>query len=405
MTTELENTTVVVTGGGPAGMMAGYLLARAGVDVLVLEKHRDFLRDFRGDTIHPSTLELMHELGLYDRFLALPHSELRELWAQIGQDHLPLADFTHLPTRAKFLALMPQWDFLDFIADEARQLPSFKLWMEAEASGLTRDPAGKITGVTLAAEVEGHKSVSADLVIAADGRHSVLRQAAGLTVTDFAAPMDVLWFRVSRQPDDPPETFGNAQTHGLMVMLDRTTYWQCAYIIPKGGDAALRQGSISAFRDRVRTMQPFLADRVSEIKSWEDVKLLTVTIDRLERWHQPGFLAIGDAAHAMSPIGGVGINLAIQDAVATANRLAAPLLAKTLTEADLAALQQRRQFPTKLTQGAQILIQKQVIDVLLHSDKPLRAPWILKFLSGIPLLRRIPAYFVGVGVRPEHIRH
>ena len=399
-----ENTSVVIAGGGPAGMMAGYLLARAGVDVLVLEKHRDFLRDFRGDTIHPSTLELMHELGLLDRFLALPHSELRELWAQIGPDHLPIADFTHLPTRAKFLALMPQWDFLDFLADEAKKLPNFKLWMEAEATGFSRDNSGKISGVLLAHPVNQREWVSADLVIAADGRHSVLRQAAGLTVTDFGAPMDVLWFRVSRQTDDPPETFGNAQSHALMVMLDRTTYWQCAYIIPKGGDAALRQGSIESFRERVRTMQPFLGERVAEIKSWDDVKLLTVTVDRLERWHQPGFLAIGDAAHAMSPIGGVGINLAIQDAVATANLLAAPSLAKTLTEADLAAVQKRREFPMKVTQGIQILIQKQVIDVLLHSDKPLKAPRILKFLSGIPLLRRIPAYLVGVGVRPEHIR-
>ena len=399
-----ENTTVVIAGGGPAGMMAGYLLARAGVDVLVLEKHRDFLRDFRGDTIHPSTLQLMHELGLYDRFLALPHSELRELWAQIGQDHFPLADFSHLPTHAKFLALMPQWDFLDFIADEAKKLPNFQLWMEAEATGFSRDNGGRISGVTLAGEVNRRTWVSADLVIAADGRHSVLRQAAGLTVTDFAAPMDVLWFRVSRRPDDPPETFGNAQTHALMVMLDRTTYWQCAYIIPKGGDAAMRQGPIEGFRDRIRTMQPFLADRVTEIKSWDDVKLLTVTIDRLERWHQPGFLAIGDAAHAMSPIGGVGINLAIQDAVAAANILAKPLLAKTLTEDHLAAVQHRREFPAKVTQGVQIVIQKQVIDVLLHSDKPLKAPWILRLLSSVPLFRRIPAYLVGVGVRPEHIR-
>ena len=384
--------------------MAGYLLARAGVEVLVLEKHRDFLRDFRGDTIHPSTLELMNELGLYEPFLQLPHSELKELWAQIGADHLPLADFTHLPTRAKFLAVMPQWDFLDFLADKATALPTFRLWMEAEATDLMRDAKSRITGVVLAHAVNERTSIAADLVIAADGRHSVLRRAAGLDVINFAAHTDVLWFRISRRRDDPPEVFGNAQAGRLMVMLDRGDYWQCAYVIPKGGDAELRRGPIETLRAYVCGMQPFLADRISELESWDDVKLLTVTVDRLEQWHRPGFLAIGDAAHAMSPIGGVGINLAIQDAVATANILAAPLRSKTLTEANLAAVQRRREFPTKVTQSAQVLIQKNVVDALLHSNKPLKAPWLLKFLSSIPLLRRIPAYLVGVGVRPEHLR-
>lgn len=397
------STTCCITGGGPAGMMLGLLLARAGIDVTVLEKHGDFLRDFRGDTIHPSTLELMHELGLLDDFLALPHDEVRELSAQIGPDHLTIAGFRHLPTHCKFIALMPQWDFLDFLADRARLQPNFRLLLNTAANGLLED-ADRIVGVT-ANGPDGALTIRAPLTVAADGRHSVLRGAAGLEVEDFGAPMDVLWFRLSRKPDDPHETFGRVEAGHLMVMLNRDSYWQIAFIIRKGGNADLRQHGIARFREDLARVSPFLADRLGELRGWNDVKLLSVQVDRLNRWHRPGFLAIGDAAHAMSPIGGVGINLAIQDAVAAANILSRPLRAGALTEAELAKVQQRRMFPTRMTQAAQIAIQKRLIDPLLASSKPLRAPLLLRALAAVPSLRTIPAYLVGIGVRPEHIVH
>jgi 2-polyprenyl-6-methoxyphenol hydroxylase-like FAD-dependent oxidoreductase len=396
------STTCCIAGGGPAGMMLGFLLARAGIDVTVLEKHGDFLRDFRGDTIHPSTLELMHELGLLEDFLRIPHDEVRELSAQIGPDHLTLADFRHLPTRCKFIALMPQWDFLDFLADQGKLLPNFHLRMNTTATGLIED--GDRVGGATADGPDGALTIRAPLTIAADGRHSVLRVAAGLAVEEFGAPMDVLWFRLSRRPDDPRETFGRVETGHLMIMLNRDSYWQIAFIIRKGGDAELRGGDIARFRDDVTKVSPFLADRLGELRSWNDVKLLSVQVDRLSRWHRPGFLAIGDAAHAMSPIGGVGINLAIQDAVATANILSGPLRTGLVDEAALHRVQQRRMFPTRVTQGAQLAIQKRLIDPLLATSKPLRAPALLRALAAVPILRAIPAYVVGVGVRPEHVR-
>jgi 2-polyprenyl-6-methoxyphenol hydroxylase-like FAD-dependent oxidoreductase len=391
-------TTCCIAGGGPAGMMLGFLLARAGIDVTVLEKHGDFLRDFRGDTIHPSTLQLMAELGLLDRFLKLPHDEITELSAKIGPDEVTIADFRHLPTDCKFLALMPQWDFLDFIADQARLLPNFHLLMHTEATGLVEEGGG-IAGVRL-----GDDIIRAQLTIAADGRHSVLREAAKLMVEDFGAPMDVLWFRVSRHASDPAQTFGRVEPGRMMIMLNRNSYWQCAYLIRKGGDAAVRAAGVEAFRADVLGVSPFLGERLREVESWDQVKLLTVTVDRLRRWHRPGFLAIGDAAHAMSPIGGVGINLAIQDAVAAANILAEPLRNGVLGEAVLEAVQRRRAFPTRVTQAIQIAIQKRLIGAVLASTRPLRAPWLLRVLTAIPLFRRLPAYVVGVGVRPEHIR-
>jgi 2-polyprenyl-6-methoxyphenol hydroxylase-like FAD-dependent oxidoreductase len=396
------STTCCIAGGGPAGMMLGFLLARAGIDVTVLEKHGDFLRDFRGDTIHPSTLELMHELGLLEDFLKIPHDEVRELSAQVGPDHLTLADFRHLPTRCKFIALMPQWDFLDFVADQGKLLPNFHLRMNTTATGLIED-GDRVAGAT-ADGPDGALTIRAPLTIAADGRHSVLRGAAGLAVEEFGAPMDVLWFRLSRRPDDPRETFGRVETGHLMIMLNRESYWQIAFIIRKGGDAELRGGDIARFRDDVTKVSPFLADRLGELRSWNDVKLLSVQVDRLSRWHRPGFLAIGDAAHAMSPIGGVGINLAIQDAVATANILSGPLRTGLVDEAALHRVQQRRMFPTRVTQGAQLAIQKRLIDPLLATSKPLRAPALLRALAAVPILRAIPAYVVGVGVRPEHVR-
>jgi 2-polyprenyl-6-methoxyphenol hydroxylase-like FAD-dependent oxidoreductase len=392
-------TTCCIAGGGPAGIMLGYLLARAGIDVTILEKHGDFFRDFRGDTIHPSTMELMHELGLLEEFLKLPHDEVTHLSAQIGSDHLTIADFTHMPTQSKFIALMPQWDFLNFIAAQAGRLSTFHLLMHTEAVGLIEEN-GRIAGV----RTNDGRSIRAALTVAADGRHSLLRSAAGLTVEDFAAPMDVLWFRVSRSATDSPETFGHVEAGHMMIMLNRRTYWQCAFIIPKGSAAALQQEPIETFRRNVLAISPFLAGRIGEIESWDKVKLLTVTIDRLTRWHRPGFLAIGDAAHAMSPIGGVGINLAIQDAVAAANALSGPLQGGQVDESVLAAIERRRTFPTKITQGIQIAIQKRLIDPVLNSTKPLRAPRLLRVLAAIPALRFIPAYIVGIGVRPEHVR-
>ncbi len=395
-------TTCCVTGGGPAGMMLGFLLARAGIDVTVLEKHADFLRDFRGDTIHPSTLDLMAELGLLERFLKLPHSEVTGLTAQVGQDRIALADFRHLPTRCKFIAFMPQWDFLDFLADEGRRMPNFRLLLSTDATGLIEEE-GRVAGVRATAPT-GPVEIRAQLTVGADGRHSTLRSAAGLAVDDFGAPMDVLWFRLSRDSGDAPESFGHAEAGRMMIMLNRGDYWQCAYVIAKGSHDKVVAGGLPAFRAAILEMSPFLGNRMDEIESWDQVKLLTVAVDRLPRWHRPGLLLIGDAAHAMSPIGGVGINLAIQDAVAAANLLAAPLAAGHAGAAVLQAVQDRRMFPTRVTQDVQLFIQKRIIDTLLRADKPLRAPWQMRLIGAIPILRRIPGYLVGVGVRPEHIQ-
>jgi len=385
-------TTCCIAGGGPAGIMLGYLLARAGIDVTILEKHGDFFRDFRGDTIHPSTMEVMHELGLLEEFLKLPHDEVTHLSAQIGSDHLTIADFTHMPTQSKFIALMPQWDFLNFIAAQAGRLSTFHLLMHTEAVGLIEEN-GRIAGV----RTNDGRSIRAALTVAADGRHSLLRSAAGLTVEDFAAPMDVLWFRVSRSATDSPETFGHVEAGHMMIMLNRRTYWQCAFIIPKGSAAALQQEPIETFRRNVLAISPFLADRIGEIESWDEVKLLTVTIDRLTRWHRPGFLAIGDAAHAMSPIGGVGINLAIQDAVATANLLARPMAAGEDPDPLLHKVYDRRIRAVKLTQGVQKLVQDNIVEPVLASTVPLDGPPLFaRVLDRVELLRRIPARVVAI---------
>src|SRR5271166_2956572 len=328
-----------VAGGGPAGMMLGFLLARAGISVVVLEKHADFLRDFRGDTIHPSTLELMYELGLLDEFLRRPHQEFRTLGAQIGDEFVEVADFTHLPTHCRFVALMPQWDFLDFLAEHARRFPAFQLKMEAEARDLTVE-GERVTGL-LATTPDGDLRVKADLVVAADGRHSTLRERAGLDVLDIGAPMDVLWMRLSRRSNDPGQTLGRIDTGRILVMLNRGDYWQCAFVIPKGGFDQIRQSGMASLREEIAHLAPYLRDRTAELADWSDVKLLSVAVDRLRVWHRPGLLCIGDAAHAMSPIGGVGINLAIQDAVATANILAPRLLQGAATEDDLQAVQRR----------------------------------------------------------------
>lgn len=402
MAPEIITTTCAIVGGGPAGMMLGYLLARAGVDVVVLEKHADFLRDFRGDTIHPSTLEVMHELGLLDAVLKLPHQKLREIGGIIGDEKVMLADFTHLPTRCGFIAFIPQWDFLEFLADHGKRYPGFHLRMRAEADGLLMD-GDTVTGVQ-AKTPEGLLEVRASLVVGADGRHSKLRDLAGLEVEDLGAPMDVLWLRLSKRSGDGSQTLGRIQAGRLFVMLDRGDYWQCAYAIPKGGFEALRAQGIEPFRREIVALNPALADRVHEIASWDDVKLLTVRVDRLKRWYRPGLLCIGDAAHAMSPIGGVGINLAIQDAVAAANILWDPLRKRRVAEDVLAKVQARREWPTKMTQAVQLFVQKRVISNVLSMTAQPRPPFIVTLLNRFPVLRRLPARLIGMGFRPEHVK-
>ncbi|MHB8754377.1 MAG: FAD-dependent oxidoreductase [Candidatus Acidiferrales bacterium] len=399
---ETIQTRCCIAGGGPAGMMLGLLLARMGVDVYVLEKHADFLRDFRGDTIHPSTLELMHELGILDEFLERPHQEVRELAGQVGRETVLIGDFRYLPTHCKFLALMPQWDFLNFIAEKAKRYPGFHLKMQAEVTDLIREN-GRVAGVQ-AKTPDGILEIRAQLTIGADGRHSVVRERAGLEVIHLGAPMDVLWMQFSLREGDPEQTFGHVEAGRVLVMLDRGDYWQCAFVIPKGGIEKIRQRGLAALREEIAKLSPFLRGRVEELRDWKDVSLLTVTVDRLVKWSVPGLLCIGDAAHAMSPIGGVGINLAIQDAVAAANILGEKLRDGSLNESDLNAVQKRRMFPTRATQGMQVVVQNRIIRRVLASDKPLRLPWPLKLLRQWPKLRRIPARVVGVGFRPEHVK-
>jgi 2-polyprenyl-6-methoxyphenol hydroxylase-like FAD-dependent oxidoreductase len=391
-----------IAGGGPAGMMLGFLLARAGVHVVVLEKHADFFRDFRGDTVHPSTLELMYELGLIDEFLKLPHQEVETLSAQIGAEHVQMVDFRHLPTHCKFVALMPQWDFLNFLAEHGKHYKTFDLRMQAEATELIEEN-GRIVGLN-ATTSNGALTIRANLVVGCDGRHSVVREKAGLKSDDYGAPMDVLWFRVSQNDGDSADTFGHIEAGRLMVMFDRGDYWQCAYVIPKGGIERVKSKGLEAFRGRVVEMSPFLSDRIGELKTWDDVKLLSVTVDRLRKWWRPGLICIGDAAHAMSPIGGVGINMAVQDAIAAANRLAGSLRAGRVTDEDLQAIEERRTLPMRFTQWLQLTIQRRVISrVLKAQERPKPAPFF-KLFNSFPVLRRIPAQLIGIGIRPEHVR-
>jgi len=384
-------------------MIAGFLLARAGVDVVVLEKHADFLRDFRGDTIHPSTLELMYELGILDEFLRRPHQELPEIGGQFEDVTVTVGDFSHLPTRCKFIALMPQWDFLNFIAEKAKCYPHFHLRMESAVNELIEEN-GRIAGVR-GKTPQGALEVRADLTVGADGRHSIVRTKAGLKVIDLGAPIDVLWMRLTREPADPPQTLGRFKPGKILVTLNRGDYWQCAYVIPKGGLDTIRQNGLPEFREDIASVAPFLRGRTGELKDWDDIKLLTVAVDRLSRWWRPGLLCIGDSAHAMSPVGGVGINLAIQDAVAAANILAQALSRGGINDELLRRVQRRRELPTRMTQALQIFAHKRFLGPALNNTtRRSRLPLPLKLLQQFPTLRRIPARLVGLGFRPEHVR-
>jgi 2-polyprenyl-6-methoxyphenol hydroxylase-like FAD-dependent oxidoreductase len=383
-------------------MMLGLLLARAGVNVVVLEKHADFLRDFRGDTIHPSTLEVMHELGVLERLLTLPHQKVSRISAQFGDLALTVADFSSLSTQCRFVAFMPQWDFLNFLAEEAARYSTFQLRRQADVTGLIEEE-GSVVGLR-ANTSNGPLEVRADLVVGADGRHSIVRAKAGLSIEEFGAPMDVLWFRLSRRASDPGDPIGRFDVGRIFIMLNRGDYWQFGFVIPKGSRNQLQEQGLPAFRAAVAQLAPFMADRVGELHDWEQIKLLTVQVDRLRQWYRPGLLCIGDAAHAMSPVGGVGINLAIQDAVATANLLAAPLRDGPVTTEDLRKVQQRREWPTRMTQRVQLAIQNRVIRRVLTNRDRFSPPFAIRLLALIPFLRRIPARMIGLGVRPEHVR-
>jgi 2-polyprenyl-6-methoxyphenol hydroxylase-like FAD-dependent oxidoreductase len=401
MATENIETTCCVIGGGPAGMMLGYLLARAGVRVTVLEKHNDFFRDFRGDTVHPSTLELFYELGLLEDFLKLPHQELTSIGGVFGDFALQAANFSHVPVHCKFVALMPQWDFLNFLAGHAKKFPTFELRMEHEAVDLIRN-AGQVIGVEVRKSDGTMAEVRADLVVGCDGRHSTIRKAAQLEVLEFGVPIDVLWFRITRKPNDPEQVLGNVNYGKALVLINRGDYFQAGLIIQKGSFEDLKRHGLDQFRNTIGRIAPYLHERVLELQDWEQIKLLTVQINRLPRWHRAGLLCIGDAAHAMSPAGGVGINLAIQDAVAAANLLVNPLRERRITEALLARVQHRREFPTRITQFLQVNAHKAFARIFQNTGEA-TAPWQLRAAVRAPGLQRVLGRVIGIGIRPEHV--
>jgi 2-polyprenyl-6-methoxyphenol hydroxylase-like FAD-dependent oxidoreductase len=401
MAAETLSRTCCIVGGGPAGMMLGYLLARAGVAVIVLEKHNDFFRDFRGDTVHPSTLELMYELGLLGDFLKLPHQELTAVGGTFGDFAFQAANFQRVPGHSKFVALMPQWDFLNFLAGRARAFPAFDLRMQHEATGLLIED-GHVKGVEVRTPT-GTEEIRVDLVVGCDGRHSIVRKAAQLEVIEIGVPIDVLWFRLSRKTGDPDQLLGTVNYGKALILFNRGDYFQAGLIIRKDGFEQVKSAGLQAFRKSLLQIAPFLGNRVEELQDWGQIKLLSVQINRLRQWHRPGLLCIGDAAHAMSPAGGVGINLAIQDAVATANLLTVPLQERRVTEEMLARVQARREFPTRVTQRMQVMAHKGFEYVFQHPGA-LQAPWQLRFVSRIPGLQHLVARFIGLGVRPEHVR-
>jgi 2-polyprenyl-6-methoxyphenol hydroxylase-like FAD-dependent oxidoreductase len=402
MASEVTETDLCIVGGGPAGMVAGLLFARAGVRTIVLEKHGDFLRDFRGDTVHPSTLRIFHELGRLDALRARPHDEIRSIDAWIGDTRIQFADFTGFDPRWGFTALMPQWDFLNFVAGEAREYPNFTLLMETRGSGLIREQ-GRVAGVACEGP-GGPTGIRSKLVIAADGRASALREEADLPLRELGAPMDVFWFRLPKAETADNRTTGIFTGGRIFVLIDRGAYWQCAYVFAKGQADRVRERGLDAFRAETARIGARFSLEVSALTSWDDVKLLTVALDRLEQWHLPGLLVIGDAAHAMSPIGGVGINVAIQDAVAAANILAGPMAAGADVDSLLAQVRKRRLLAVRAIQAFQNAAQKRVITPLLASSGTPKISWPLRLLRRFPLLRRLPAAFLGFGLRAEHVR-
>jgi 2-polyprenyl-6-methoxyphenol hydroxylase-like FAD-dependent oxidoreductase len=393
-----------IVGGGPAGMMLGYLLGRAGIDTVVLEKHADFFRDFRGDTVHPSTLQVMDELGLIDGFLKLPHQELQKMDGYFGGSPVRISDLGRLKAKYPFIAFMPQWDFLNFLREHGTRFPSLKVVMNAEATDLIWS-GDTVVGVKADTPEGPVVEIRADLTVACDGRHSVVREKAGLEVEEIGAPMDVLWFRAGKGTDESESVFARVETGRMMVTFDRGDYWQCAYVIAKNQYDAVKARGLDALRDEIVRLAPVLRSGISDVKTWDDVKLLTVAINRLKRWTRPGLLCIGDAAHAMSPVGGVGVNLAVQDAVATANLLAAKLAKGCPSESELDAVRQRREFPVRMTQRMQVVVQNNIISVALKpGGAPVKPPLLVRIINAVPWLQGITARFIGLGVRPEHVR-
>jgi 2-polyprenyl-6-methoxyphenol hydroxylase-like FAD-dependent oxidoreductase len=398
--TSHRETTCCIIGGGPAGIMLGFLLARSGVDVTVLEKHKDFFRDFRGDTIHPSTLELMHELGLLDELLKIPHSEIRQARACVGDSTITIADLSHLPTIAKFVAIMPQWDFLNFLSAQAAKFPSFHLLMQCEATELIQKD-GTTTGV-IASTPEGRLEIRAQLTVGCDGRHAISRQSGHLPLVDEGVPIDVLWLRISRKSSDPENGLGYVNYGRFMVLINRIDYFQVAYLIRKGAFEQIQRDGLAAFQQSIARVVPFFADRTSEIDSWDKVKLLSVQINHLTQWSSPGLLCIGDAAHAMSPVGGIGINIALQDAVATANMLTDALRSNAVTPHDLQRVQHYRESAVRNTQRVQAFAHR-ILDRALGSSGPMKAPLLLRAVTAIPGFKYLTARFIGMGLQPQHI--
>lgn len=397
-------TKIAIAGGGPAGMMLGLLLARADIDVVVVEKHGDFLRDFRGDTIHPSTLDIIDQLGFIREFLALPHTRAEKLHAEIGNTKVTIADFSWLPVKHRFIAFMPQWDFLNFLAGKAGQFNNFRLLMNAPVMGLVQQ-GGKVSGLRVETP-GGPLTIEADLVVGADGRNSIIREKAGLEIQRFGVPTEVVWMRLSKQPGDPTETMGHAGPQQGFVLIDRGDYWQCGYVVRKGVFDDLKASGLEAFRARVAEVCPLPSERLLEIRSWDDASLLTVRIDRLKQWWKPGVICIGDAAHAMSPIGGVGVNLAVQDAVAAANVLV-PLLAEgqTITDADLAAIEKRRSFPTKAIQRIQLMMRSRNKRDHDDAERSKGPPAFVMAIMRFPLLAHLAGRLIGLGLRREKLSY